>query len=245
MRMLTKQWYQTMTDSGLGICLEIDDRAAESSDGVFQAVWAEKLAAWLQMRAEICPILEEEFDEAGERQRFEENYAREMEDYRIRTPGKILEKVADIRLLALGICTEAVFKELEEYRSLCEKRTEEIMDKGWELQQAQGLAQHWTGEHSLHDSFVLSLNREGADLILEFERDEDVTWPEIRAIRFRDAKILNREQPVENAWWLYDEIWKSDRGYEVHGLLWKDGGVFELTIECREPELIWTFPPAE
>ena len=267
MRMLTKQWYQTMQDGGLGVCLEIDDRAAESSNGVFQAVWAEKLAAWLQMRAEICPILEEEFDEAGERQLFEENYAREMEEYRTHTPGKILEKVADIRLLALGICTEAVFKELEEYRSLCQKRTEETMHEVWELQKAQGLDKVWTRGYSLHDSRVQSVKREGEDLIIEFEvedpeerladiRENDpelleemgeahFLFPEIKAIRFRDAEILKQEGALENAWWLYDEIWKTDRGYEIHALLWQENDVFELTIECREPEIEWTISPAE
>ena len=252
MRMLTKQWYQTMTDSGLGVCLEIDDRAAESSDGVFQAVWAEKLAAWLQMRAEICPILEEEFDEAGERQRFEEYYAREMEDYRIRTPGKILEKVADIRLLALGICTEEVYRDFADYRALCQKWTEKTMKEAWNMRRCQGLEDAWTGEHSLHDAFVLSLNREGEDLIIEFEvedpeerladiRENDpelleemgeahFLFPEIKAIRFRDAEILKQEQPLENAWWLYDEIWRTEEGtFEIHALLWRNDDLFELT----------------
>lgn len=246
MRLLTKEWYQTMQDSGLGVCLEEDQRAAEFSEALFEELWAEKLSDWLKMREDVCSILEETFDEAEERRLFEENYRRELEDYRTRTPAKILQKVADLRVLALGICTGEVWKELEEYRAWCEKWTEKTMDEAWNLQKSQGLEKAFTGEHSLHDSFVLALRREGEDLLIEFERDEDVTWPEIKGVRFQNAEILKQEQPVENAWWLYDEIWSREAGgYEVHALLWKENAVFELTVGCREAELVWTIPPKE
>ena len=163
--------------------------------------------------------------------------------------------MADIRVLALGLCTEEVYRDFEEYRALCEKQTVKTMEEAWELQRAKGLDKVWTGEHSLHDSLVQSVKREMEDLVIEFDREndpelleelgEEFLFPEIKAIRFRDAEILKREQPLENAWWLYDEIWKSERGYEIHALLWQENDVFELTIECREPELIWTVPPAE
>ena len=135
------------------------------------------------------------------------------------------------------------------------------------MKKAQGLEKVWTGEHSLHDAFVRSMKWEGEDLIIEFEvedpeerladiRENDpelleemgeahFLFPEIKAIRFRDAEILKQEEPLENTWWLYDEIWKTDRGYEIHALLWKEHGVFEMTIECREPEIEWTISPAE
>lgn len=241
MKLLTKEWYQTMTDSGLGVQLVVDKRAADASEEVFQALWNEKLDEWMELRAELG----EEFDEGQERRLFREGYLRDLEIFRTRTPAKILERVADIRVLALGFCTEEVYRNFEDYRALCEKQTEKTMKEAWNLQKAQRQDKVWTGEHSLHDSRVLTMNREGEDLLIEFERDEDADWPQIRAIRFRDAGILKQEMPAPKSWWLYDEIWKSERGYEIHALLWKERGVFELTIECREPEIEWTISPAE
>ena len=263
MRYLTKEWYQTMTDGSLGVQLVADDRAAVCSDEVFQTLWNEKLDEWMELRADLG----EELDEGQERRFFREGYESDLENYRTQTPAKILEKVADIRVLALGYCTEEVFWDFEEFRALCEKWTEKTMEEAWNMQKAQGLEKVWTGEHSLHDAFVRSMKWEGEDLIIEFEvedpeerladiRENDpelleemgeahFLFPEIKAIRFRDAEILKQEQPLENAWWLYDEIWKADRGYEVHALLWRENDVFELTIECREPELIWTMQPTE
>ena len=252
MRFLTKEWYQTMTDGSLGVQLRADDRAAVFSEELYQQVRAEKLKEWL---ADLREYLEEAYDEAAERQRFAEFHSQELEEFQTRTPAEILSKVADIRVLALGLCTEEVYRDFEDYRALCEKQTEETMEEAWELQRAQGLDKVWTGGYSLHDSLVQSVKREGEDLVIEFDREndpelleelgEEFLFPEIRAIRFRDAEILKQEQPLENAWWLYDELWKTDRGYEIHALLWQENDVFELTIECREPELIWTFPPAE
>ena len=252
MRFLTKEWYQTMTDGSLGIQLRADDRAAVFSEELYQQVRAEKLKEWL---ADLREYLEEAYDEAAERQRFAEFHSQELEEFQTRTPAEILSKVADIRVLALGLCTEEVYRDFEDYWARCKTQTEETMEEAWNMQKAQGLEKVWTGGHSLHDSLVQSVKREGEDLVIEFDREndpelleelgEEFLFPEIKAIRFRDAEILKQEQPLENAWWLYDEIWKADRGYEIHALLWQENDVFELTIECREPELIWTFPPAE
>ena len=242
MRLLTKAWYQTMQDSGLGVQLVADDRAAAYSEEVFQTLWDRKLEEWMELRAE----LEEEFDEGQERRLFREGYLCDLEIFRTRTPAKILEKVADIRVLALGFCTAEVYRDFSDYRALCEKWTEKTMEEAWNMCVSQGLDQIWTGEHTLHDSLILTMKREGEDLVIEFEYDADATWPEIKAARFRDAQILKQEQPVENAWWLYDEIWRTGEGtFEIHALLWREDDLCELTIECREPELIWTFPPAE
>ena len=252
MRYLTKEWYHTMTDGSLGIQLRADDRAAVFSEELYQQVRAEKLKEWLADQREN---LEEAYDEAAERQSFAEFHSRELEEFQTRTPAQILAKVADIRVLALGLCTEEVYRDFEEYQALCKKQTVKTMEEAWNMQKAQGLDKVWTGGHSLHDSLVQSVKREGEDLVIEFDREidpellevrgEEFLFPEIKAIRFRDAGILKQEQQVENAWWLYDEIWKSERGYEIHALLWRENDVFELTIECREPELEWTISPAE
>ena len=240
MRLLTKAWYQTMQDSVLGVRLVADDRAAAYSEEVFQTLWDRKLEEWMELRAE----LEEEYDEGQERRLFREGYLRDLEKFRTRTPAKIMEKVADIRVLALGFCTAEIYRNFSDYRALCEERTEKTIEEAWNMRVSQGLENASPGEHSLHDAFVLSLNREGEDLVLEFEYDEEATWPEIRGIRFRDAKILKQEGPTSNAWWLYDEIWKTGEGtFEIHALLWRNDDLLELTIECRDTELVWTMEP--
>lgn len=237
MRYMTKQWYQTMQDSGLGVCLEADERAGAYSEEVFRSVYQEKLDAWLLEREKICGFLSEPFDAQRERQSFAELYTRELAQYQTRTPGDILSKVADMRILALGLCTEAVRDAMEQYRRNCQETVERTMEEYWDAYKARGLDRVWTGDHSLHDSQVRHLRQEGEDLVLEFDR-EDEDWHTVSQIRFRDAGILRQEASVENAWWLYDEIWRVDNGYEVHVLLYRDAPV-ELIVSCSDVELQW------
>ena len=145
-----------------------DDRAAGFSEELYQQVRAEKLKEWLADQREN---LEEAYDEAAERQSFAELHSRELEEFQTRTPAQILAKVADIRVLALGLCTEEVYRDFEDYRALCEKQTEETMAEVWNLQKAQGLDKVWTRGYSLHDSLVQSVKREGEDLVIEFDRE--------------------------------------------------------------------------
>jgi hypothetical protein len=238
MRYLTKEWYYTMNDSGLGVCLEADERAAECSEEMYQTLRAEKLARWLRDRKAVCEVLEQPFDPAGEERSFGEFCRNELEHYHARMPERILSKVADQRVLALGYCTEEVWQELEDFRRECEARTEQTMEDAWNACKAAGLDKIWTGEHSLHDSSVLSFGWDGKDLVLEFDREEE-TWRTVRQIIFREASILTMEKSPEDAWWLYDEIHRSERGYEIHALLWQDG-LAELTVECADVELVWT-----
>lgn len=241
MRLLTKEWYRTMNDSGLGVMLQADRRAGEGTEAAYKAIRAEKLESWLREQAEVCEVLKQPFDPEASRQQFDEYTASELEHFRNRTPRAILDKVADIRLLALGACTEAVYRDFEAFREACEEKTQRTLEEAWEQFQAQNIP--WTGGHGLHDSYVLALKREGEDLLAEFERDEEADWPEIEAIRFRDAKILTQEQPVEEAFWLYDEVWRTGDGIEVHALLWRENDIFELTVHCRDTELVWTVEP--
>ena len=53
MKLLTKDWYQTMQDSGLGVQLRVDDRAAECSEELFRKIREEELSDWLEMRREL------------------------------------------------------------------------------------------------------------------------------------------------------------------------------------------------
>lgn len=238
MRYMTKQWYQTMQDSGLGVCLEADERAAVYSEELYQQIFTEKLERWLRDREEVCGYLSEPFDPQRERQSFAELCARELAQYQTRTPGDILSKVADVRMLALGLCTEEVWNALEDYRRSCQQTVERTMEEYRHEYKARGLAKVWTGDHSLHDSCVRSLRQEGEDLVLEFDR-EDEDWHTVSKIRFLDAGILRQEASVENAWWLYDELWPAADGYEVHVLLYRDDAPMELTIACSDVELQW------
>ena len=111
------------------------------------------------------------------------------------------------------------------------------------------------GEAHLHDSIVLYYRLEGSDLVMDLEPDlTDITRLVFKdcevmnlgffigskkpRIAVKRAAILKESEPLKNAWWLYNEIYPTDGGYEIHVLL--DKGSFrliEFTVRARDIEL--------
>ena len=55
------------------------------------------------------------------------------------------------------------------------------------------------------------------DLILTLDNSDGFT--NIKQIIFKDCTVLKQDSSLHGAWWLYDEIYKTDKGYEIHALL--------------------------
>ena len=52
------------------------------------------------------------------------------------------------------------------------------------------------------------------------------------------AAILKQSEPLKDACWLYDEIYPTDGGFEIHVLLDKGSlRLIELTVQARDIEL--------
>ena len=49
--------------------------------------------------------------------------------------------------------------------------------------------------------------------------------------------ILKQDKPLKNAWWLYDEIYKSDNGFEIHVLL-QNKELIDFTVNVTDVEYI-------
>lgn len=44
----------------------------------------------------------------------------------------------------------------------------------------------------------------------------------IAQIIFKNCSILKQDAPLHGAWWLYDQIYKTNDGYKIHVLLQKN-----------------------
>ena len=80
-----------------------------------------------------------------------------------------------------------------------------------------------------HDGVITQVQQEGTDLILTFDLGKNC--------RFHDAVLLVREKELIHAVWLYDEIYPSGTGYEIHGLLEPlnmADSLFEIILQCRD-----------
>ena len=83
----------------------------------------------------------------------------------------------------------------------------------------------------LHDCEVYLARFDENDFIMVFE-EGDIK------VTFKNAKIIEQEDDICGAFWVYDELYKSENGYEIHAMLAKYGGkkteYLYLTVDCRD-----------
>lgn len=185
---------------------------------------------------EAYETMDRDFDAASEKRKFRRMWKEKISEYEKELPGEILDKVADIRVLALekasaevkgaitAFCKQndrSINKTLSDYRKYYKK----AFAKG-EPHFAEGL--------HLHDCDVLSCRKSGKNVVMDFDNSGGFT--DTSKVVFRNAKIVCMDAPLRGAWWLYDEIYKTDEGYEIHALLQKKELVY-FTITCDDVEV--------
>jgi len=69
-----------------------------------------------------------------------------------------------------------------------------------------------------HDCRVISCRKKGKDLIIMLDNSNTMT--NVNRVTIKDCNILKQDKPLYGAWWIYEEIYRSDNGcYEIHCLL--------------------------
>lgn len=182
----------------------------------------------------------EPWDEAAERAEFEQDYQRELHNLTKVLPLEILNRVADLRVLALDmaapdikrdivkLCRENERKENKwaqemgaHYRKLVEKYPESFIDK-----------------LHLHDGRFTGFEWQDGNLVFDMN-DECITHLYCSRVVFVDCEILQMQEDLIGSEWLYEEVHEDGNGFIVHVLTfnWDREGYHkydELTLRCRD-----------
>lgn len=236
MKYMTKQWYMDMQrETLLPYDLQVDACAKQFSEKDFRKLYAQKKAEWLAMRAELMEDWGEPFNSKEEAMWFAQNYRKKTRRLLSDLPQEILNKVADIRVLALGYCTECVYNLCQEfiennraaYRSVLQAYDDYI---NRELKDIPFI------NANFHDGVVKSLRRKGNALVLEFDDPEGALSH--NRIVFRNAMVLQQDGRLCGADWLYNELYKNADGYEIHALLWRHWKLIDFIVQCSDVEVV-------
>jgi len=85
---------------------------------------------------------------------------------------------------------------------------------------------------SLHDGEVLIFSSSESTITLIID-GTGVGWYETNVkLTFSDVEKCSIPEQLEGSWWLYDEIYKTETGFELHVLF--DCPLCELMIQARE-----------
>ncbi len=260
MKYCTKEWYEMTQRTGFHLLLKVNEKAEKFSEGFYNFVYAQREKEELEIAEESSKArFEDYFDQLDFATLEEYNKAREKftppkfnpedikakfakaQEYNIELlerslPEYILEKVADIRVLALDYCTNEVKWLIENYCKENEKRTEEVMNELMIAEQREfdGEMPEFTKE-SFHDCEISAVEKDGGNIVLRFNKGG---FTDCKGVIFKNAEIIQQDGEVIGAYWLYDEVFKVENKLEIHALLAGDDLEY-FTIKCEDTEFIW------
>ncbi len=145
-------------------------------------------------------------------------------------PEEILSDVADIRVLALDVASAKVKKAITKY---CNKNRK-IVDKTLALYRKSDKKEFKKGEPdfvkrlSLHDCKVISCDKSGNDMVLSLDNSGGFT--DINKVIFENCTVIKQDDHLEEAWCLYEEVYKSGDGYEIHFLMVKEENLIDYIV---------------
>ena len=232
MKYMTKKWYQDMQNGTLlPHGLQVDSKAEHYSDTYYRKLYAQKKAQWLAMRLEFVNDWGEPFNRNEETRWFFQIYQQQKRRLLSELPQEILLQIADIRVFALGCCSESVYaqaKAFVEQSCASYRRTMEAY-VAYEESELQDVA---FASESFHDGDVISLRRKGNNLCMAF--DDEFEGLRYHRLIFKDAVVIKQDRRLSGAYWLYHEVYKIADGYEVHVLLWNKSGLIDFIVQCSD-----------
>lgn len=190
--------------------------------------------AYEQARREFKPVV---FTEEWRRQNFAEQYRSRVRHLKSVLPEEILSKVADIRVLALDVASAEVKRLVTAFSKKYEREVRRVLKefhKAEEREFGGNFPEFYN--ISLHDCTVLSCCMRGKDLVLKLDNYGGFT--SAVGVIFKNAEIIEREERLAGAKWLFSEIYKCERGLEIHAMLIGNDYKY-LTLQCEDTEFVY------
>lgn len=144
-------------------------------------------------------------------------------------PNNLYVQIADPRVFALGYCTKEILHQLKKFSNENKKRALEISNEYAKVSMEQDIPEKLRNTFGFHDCEVVDVTF-GHEIIIYLDSvDESYQF---NKVIFQNAKIILQENNFVGSTWLYEELYHTRNGYEVH-MLFENGGVHEWTIHCK------------
>lgn len=203
-------------------------------------VYAREREEYLMERAVAWKEIEAESFEEDANADFADWYQDELHHIREDYPKEILDGVADVRVLALGVASPEIKKRIA--RQLKEQERREQAPFRSYARHKKELLRKYPGSFieafGFHDAVVKRVEQCGRELVLDLMRDyEDA---ERVRLRFLDCEIVRMDDGLEGADWLYEEIYEGvSGGWEIHVLFFdcdacEDDPLGELILRAAD-----------
>ncbi len=143
------------------------------------------------------------FVPAEEKENFKKALLHRIKRLKKDLPDNILQKIADIRVLALDRACADIKKDITAYCEANKKAVESAMNEYWKEYNRcfDGVLPAFADDFNFHDCKVVSCRKNGKSTILSLDNSGGFTT--ISKIIFKNCSILKQDAPLHGAWWLY------------------------------------------
>lgn len=158
------------------------------------------------------------FDKQKTSEQFHKTFVSNQERIEKTLPEAILNMIADIRLFVLDKASSEVITAVAQF---CEGNMRTVNQT---IEQYREYIKNVTNpfqrnileNQNFHDCRITGVKRTEHSLLILLESGG---FTDIKEILFENYKIIKQDSPLENSWWLYDEIYDIDGRNEWHVLL--------------------------
>lgn len=217
-------------DGTVGIPLDklFNDEEVKEADTIVYEMSAEEKAR-IQQKIEEFDA-RPPFDEEKCRADFAIHHEWMCKETANRLPEEFVSRIADIRVFALGYCTREVLNELKRLSRQNNERVTSILEQYRQAQQAEDIPELIRSRFGFHDCRVTELIS-GSPSVMRLDTEGGFT--SYNKITFEGAQMIKQDEHITGCHWLYEELYRTDSGYEAH-ILFHGGQLKELIIRCTD-----------
>jgi hypothetical protein len=234
MNYFTKGWYDLCQKTSAHLLLEEDEQAESFSEEYFQQLYNQKLTEYLNSWEEVANISHEPFNREIICKQFEEAFIYNQEHMKKILSEEILKMIADIRVYVLDKTSRQVINEVTRFCEENEKsvyRTIKKYDKYYK-KSLESFDKDMVENIQFHDCLIIDIKETEQSLSILFDNSGGFT--DICEMKFENYKLLKQDAPLQNSWWLYDEIYKISGKYELQVLLQdNNSNIVEFSISAE------------
>lgn len=202
---------------------------------------------YLRVRNKVLKGIRRDVNEAALKAGFANWYQRELDQIEENYPREILDGVADVRVLALGVVSPEVKKQIDRFVQELEERNQEP-HRSYARHRTELLEKYpgsFIEEFGFHDSIVDRVEQRGKELVLDLI--SDCEGAERVHLRFIDCEIVRMDAGLAGAEWLYEEVYALESGiWEIHVLFFKRECIGydplgEMILRASDVDIDWEF----
>ncbi|MBR4410369.1 MAG: DUF4085 family protein [Firmicutes bacterium] len=230
MRYYTKDWYQLMQNSHYVSGMKVlPDK--EYTDEEIKSFYDADLAEELEHDRRFHEERGTDFDPEETVRCFEDFY-QGIKTYALNRYPDWARETLDPRLIALNRIPQTPYIRLKEVEDTSKAAFDKINEDAMAVLENQDIPAEIRSAFRFHDADVLELKEAGHDCVLILGYDE----PPYTAVIFKNTVFIDLEEDtcITECTYLYDELYRTETGYEVHILLWFPKGLKYLTIGCGD-----------